>query len=128
MRDEGAERAQEELRRRRDALATATEAAQAESITHDVDGGDIRVTVTGQLRIGELYLSEYALRSEDAEQRVVAAVNEALVAAQAAQAERLRSGLDPETASLLESTEGLVGSLRDGATAEVLRPREGDDD
>lgn len=121
--DERAERARAELRRRQDVLTAATEAAQAETVTYETEGGDIRITVTGRLRIGEMYVSERALRSAGVEQRLVAAVNEALAAARTAAVERLQAELDADTAALVAAAEDLVGTLRDDAPTDVPGPR-----
>lgn len=116
-----AERTQAELRRQQDALATAAAAAEAGTTTYETEGGDIRVTVNGRFRIEELYVSERARRSEDREQWLVLAINEAMAAAGAAYAERMTAQLDRDTAGLVAAAGELADALRDGVATDVLR-------
>lgn len=106
-------RAEAELRRRQEATAAAVEAAAGSTVTHQVDGGNVRVVVDGRSRIHELYVSEYALRAPDFEQRLVAAVNDALALAQTSFAEQVRENVDAQTAALLAATDEFVKGLRD---------------
>lgn len=113
---DGVARAQEELRRRQEALVAADRAAQEGVTTYEVDGGDIRVTVTGRLRLSEVYVSDRALRSGDV-QRLVDAINGAMAAARDEYARRLQEGLDADTASLVTAAETFLAPPGAGESA-----------
>jgi DNA-binding protein YbaB len=105
---DAAARAEAEMRRQQEALAAATRAAQEGATTYEVDGGEIRVTVTGRLRLSEVYVSDRALRSGDV-QDLVDAINGAIAAARDEYAQRLRAALDADTASLVTAAGTFLG-------------------
>lgn len=109
------EEAQARLRRQQEQLSSAAADAEAETTTYEAAGGQIRVTVSGRGRIEELYVSERMLRSEGAEPELVQAVNHALAAAAAAQAERISAGLDLQTANAVAAAGEAATELRAAA-------------
>jgi DNA-binding protein YbaB len=113
--EEQAERVRADLLRQHETIMEALAQATDARTTHEAEAGQIRVSVDGRLRIAELYVAEQALRSPDAAQRVVTAVNEALDAARHRHADEVASRVDATTSALMTAAGNAVDRLREGA-------------
>lgn len=106
------ERAQLRLQDRAESMREAADSAASQHVEQITEDGEIRVVVDGRMRIVQLDLGMYAVRSPNLAQQVVAVVNAAIDAAQVAYREALRSRLDAQSAGLLDAAEEMVRSMR----------------
>jgi DNA-binding protein YbaB len=111
--EEHVERVRSDLLRQHESIMDAVARATDARTTHEADGGQIRVTVDGRLRIAELYVAEQALRSPDTTQHVVTAINEALDAARHRFADEVAGHVDATTSALMTAAGAAVDRLRE---------------